>query len=97
MKLNEHKELIVTYIADFKIVRVEAKDGGYTYSEAKKLLDDAVLTFAYPAEEATIEIWPEDGAPTVAMDGDRYEGVTLRMNCINKLDSTEQYVYLIIE
>lgn len=97
MELNEHKELIVTYIADFKIVRVEAKDGGYTYAEAKKLLDDAVLTFAYPAEEATIEIWPEDGAPTVAMDGDRYEGVTLRMNCINKLDSTEQYVYLIIE
>ncbi len=97
MELNEHNELIVTFIADFKIVTVEAKEGGYTYSEVKKLLDEAVLTFAYPAEEPTIEIWPEDGAPTVAVDGDIYEGVTLRMNCINKLDSTEQYVYLIIE
>jgi hypothetical protein len=96
MQLNEHDELIVIYSVDYMVISVDAKKGGYTYEEIKELLDNAVLSYAYPAEDAVIEIYPDDGAPTVAMPGDRYENCTLRINCVNKLDNSTQYVHLII-
>lgn len=97
MQLNEFDELIVSYSVNIVSVTVENKSGGYTYAEVKELLDNAVLEYGYPADNAVVELCDSSGGSTAADTSATFSDCILRINYQNKLSNSEDHVYLIIQ
>lgn len=96
MQLNEFDELIVSYSVNIVSVTAENKSGGYTYTEVKELLDNAVLEHGYPADNAAVELCDSSGGGSAVNTSDTFSDCVLRLAYQNKLDDSTEYVYLII-
>ena len=95
MSLNQHKELIVEYAVDRIVIEAEAKAGGYSYSEAVELLENAVLANGYPAANPVVEKADSSGSFSTVTSGS-FSDCVLRMNFVDKEDNSESFVYLIV-